>query len=42
MHFEAETVYKKDIPDATFDRREKYKKVTREQINKIMSKMISI
>ena len=42
LRFEAETVYKKEIPDASFERREKYKKVSRDQINRIMSKMISL
>jgi hypothetical protein len=40
LHFEAETVYKKEIDDASFERREKYKKVTREFINSLMDKMI--
>lgn len=42
LHFDAETVYKKDIPDITFERREKYKKVSREQIQGLITKMISI
>lgn len=42
LHFNAETVYKKEIPDNTFERREKYKKVSREQINNLIGKMISI
>lgn len=42
LHFNAETVYKKEIPDITFERREKYKKVSREQINKLIGKMISL
>jgi hypothetical protein len=42
LHFEAETVYKKDIPDETFERKDKFKRVSREQINKFISKMISM
>lgn len=42
MHFEAETVYKKDIPDKTFERREKYLRVSREEIDKFILKMISL
>jgi hypothetical protein len=42
MHFEAETVYKKDIPDKIFDRREKYVRVSREDIDKFIDKMISL
>jgi len=42
MHFEAETVYKKDIPDKLFERREKYLRVSREEIDKFITKMISM
>lgn len=42
MHFLAETVYKKDIPDKTFERREKYMKVSRQEINNFINKMISM
>jgi hypothetical protein len=42
LHFTAETVYKKDIPDVTFDRRDKYLKVSREYIEKFIDKMTSI
>jgi hypothetical protein len=42
MHFDAETVYKKDIPDNTFERREKYLRVSREEIDKFITKMISM
>lgn len=42
MHFVAETVYKKDIPDNTFERREKYMRVSREDIDKFITKMISL
>lgn len=42
LHFEAETVYKKDIPDETFDRRDDYIKVTKENINKVINQMLSI
>jgi hypothetical protein len=42
MHFNAETVYKKDIPDKTFERRDKYMRVSREEIDKFISKMVSL
>jgi hypothetical protein len=42
MHFTAETVYKKEIPDKLFERREKYMRVSRDEIDKFMSKMISL
>lgn len=42
MHFNAETVYKKDIPDQTFERRDKYMKVTREQIDQFIARMVSL
>lgn len=42
MFFTAETVYKKEIPDKTFDRKEKYQRISREEINKFMDKLISL
>jgi hypothetical protein len=42
MHFLAETVYKKEIPDKTFERREKYLRVSRQEIDNFISKMISM
>jgi hypothetical protein len=42
LHFEAETVYKKDIPDETFERRDDYIRVTKENINKVINQMLSI
>lgn len=42
MHFDAETVYKKEIPDKTFERREKFSRISREEINSFISKMISL
>jgi hypothetical protein len=42
LHFEAETVYKKDIPDEAFERREKFLQVSREEIDKFINKMISL
>jgi len=32
MHFDAETVYKKEIPDKTFERREQYLRVSKDEI----------
>lgn len=42
LHFTAETVYKKEIPDETFDRREKFVRVSRDDINKFINQMISL
>jgi hypothetical protein len=39
LHFDAETVYKKDIPDEVFERKEKFKRVTREDFDKFVNKM---
>jgi hypothetical protein len=42
MHFDAETVYKRDIPDRAFERRDRYIRVSREDITRFMNKMISL
>lgn len=42
MRFTAETVYKKDIPDKVFERKEKYKRISREEITNFIDKLISI
>ena len=42
LHFDAENVFSKQIPDVTFERREKYSRVSREEINKVINKMISM
>jgi hypothetical protein len=42
MHFTAETVYKKEIPDKVFERRDKFQRVSRDEIDRFMSKMISM
>lgn len=41
LRFEAESVYNKDIPDETFERREKFKKASREEIIKFIDKMLA-
>jgi hypothetical protein len=41
LHFKAETVYKMDIPDITFDRKEDFVRVSRDDINTFINKMIS-
>jgi hypothetical protein len=41
LYFDAETVYKKEIPDATFERREKFIRVSKEDITTFINKMIS-
>lgn len=42
LHFDAETVYKKEIDDKTFERREKYVRVSKEQIDNLINKMTSL
>ena len=42
LHFDAETVYRKDIPDEVFERRPKFIRVSRAEIDKFINKMISL
>ncbi|HBE42103.1 MAG TPA: hypothetical protein DDW27_13015 [Bacteroidales bacterium] len=42
LHFEAETVYKKDIPDKLFERKDKYHKISRKDIDNIINKFVSM
>jgi len=42
LHFDAETVYKKEIPDETFERRDKFMRVSRAEIDKFINKMINL
>jgi hypothetical protein len=42
IHFQAETVYKKDISDEIFERKNDFKRVSKEDINKLINKMVSI
>jgi hypothetical protein len=42
LHFEAETIYKKEIPDQTFERRNKFVRISRAEIDKFINKMISL
>lgn len=42
MRFEAETVYKKDIPDKSFERRPKFKLISREDMDKIITDMVNL
>jgi hypothetical protein len=42
LHFNAETVYRKDIPDQMFERREKFVSVSREEIIKFINNMLSL
>jgi hypothetical protein len=42
FHFEAQNVYRKDIPDETFDRKAKFKQVSKNDINKFINKMVSL
>lgn len=42
MNFVAETVYKKDISDKTFERREKFQRISKEEIDKFIGKLMSL
>ena len=42
LHFEAESVYKKEIPDKTFERRPKFRPVSREDMEKTMTDMVNL
>jgi hypothetical protein len=42
LHFDAETVYKKELPDETFERRNKFIRVSKEDIDRFINKMISL
>jgi hypothetical protein len=42
IHFDAETVYKKDIPDMAFERKEKFVKVSRKDIQKFINTINSL
>lgn len=42
LRFEAENVYKKDITDNTFDRKEKFRPVSKEEMNRIILQMINL
>ena len=42
LRFEAESVYKKDIPEKSFERLPKFKLVSRENMDKIMTDMVNL
>ena len=42
LHFDVENVYKKEIPDETFDRRDNFTRVTRQEIDKFINKMVRL
>jgi hypothetical protein len=42
LRFDAETVYKKDIPDKAFERRPKFKLVSRKDMDKIIIDMVNL
>lgn len=42
FHFEAQNIYKKEIPDKAFERREKFKKVSKNDLNRFINKMINL
>jgi hypothetical protein len=42
MNFEAATVYKKEIPEKSFERREKYLRVSRKDITEFIDKLVSL
>ena len=42
FRFKAENIYKKDIPDKVFERKDKFQRVSKTDINKFISKMINL
>lgn len=42
LHFEAENVYKKDISDKIFDRKDRFQRVSRKEIDRFINKMITL
>ncbi len=42
MKFEAEAVYKKEIPDKAFERRTKYKLISKKDMDKIISDIVNL
>jgi len=42
LHFEVETVYKKDIPDKIFQRKDKYLRLSRQDIDEIINRFICL
>jgi len=42
FHFVAENIYKKEIPDQIFDRKQKFREVSKEDIVKFINKMVSL
>jgi hypothetical protein len=42
MKFEAETVYKKDIPDKAFERKPKFRLVSKESMDRIITDMVNL
>ncbi len=42
MHFTAETVYKKEISDRMFERRDKYVRISREDIDKFINRFVTL
>lgn len=42
LRFEAETVYKKEIPDKAFERRPKFRPVAKKDLDKIITDMINL
>ena len=42
FHFEAENVYKKEISDQTFERKDRFRKVSRAQINSFIGRMVKL
>jgi hypothetical protein len=42
LKFEAETVYKKEIPDKAFERRPKFRLVSKNELDKIITSMVNL
>ncbi|MDP4222704.1 MAG: hypothetical protein Q8868_05260 [Bacteroidota bacterium] len=42
FHFTAQNVYRKEIPDKTFERKDKFQQVMKRDINRFINKMVSL
>jgi hypothetical protein len=42
LHFNAENVYRKNVPDQIFERREKFKPASRQEIVRFLTKMLNL
>jgi hypothetical protein len=42
LHFDVESVYRKEIPDEAFERRNNFRRVTRQEIDKFINRMVKL